>query len=154
MKKILLTKGKYTIVDDEDFDYLNQSNWYASESHDMYRAKGYMNGKSIYMHRIIMKLKNDQFCDHKNGDPLDNRKENLRICSQAENQRNKKINIKNTSGFKGVVWIKDRKKWEVRIRRNYKNIFIGYFNDIIDAAIAYNHAAKKYHGEFASLNKI
>ena len=92
--------------------------------------------------------------DHRNGNKLDNRKSNLRICSRSENQMNRGKQKNNTSGFKGVSQIKMNQKWVAYIKVNYKRIYIGCFLKKVDAARAYNMAALKYHGEFGLLNKV
>jgi hypothetical protein len=108
------------------------------------------------MHRRILKLKpGDGKCtDHTNHDGRDNRKINLRICTNNENLRNRPKNCNNTSGFKGVSWHKRDKKWTAQIQVNFRLKFLGYFNDRVEAAKVYNRAAIKYFGEFANLNKI
>ena len=155
MKKIKLTQGKYAIVDDEDFAYLNQWKWY-------FNNKGYAvknnwenkKWKTIYMHRLIMNTLKKMETDHINGNKLDNRRCNLRICTKSQNQINSNVNIKNSSGYKGVCWHKDRNKWQVQIEFNGKKYYLGYFVDKIGAAKAYNQKAKELFGEFAYLNKV
>ena len=89
--------------------------------------------------------------DHINGDRLDNRRENLRIVTNWQNQMNRGMTINNSSGYKGVR-LRRSGKWEAQIRVNKKAIFLGRFYDKLDAAHAYDDAAKKYFGEFARLN--
>ena len=110
--------------------------------------------KRLYLHRLVIDAKKGEYVDHINGDTLDNRRCNLRICTNSENLRNSKTRIDNTSGYKGVSYKKERKKYIAYININKKRIFLGYYNSKIDAAKAYNIGAKKYHGEFARLNKI
>lgn len=150
MKTIALSKGFSTIVDDEDFDFLNQFKW--SYHHSGYAVrmevvKGFKR-KTLLMHRVINKTPEGLFTDHVNGNGLDNRKCNLRNATPTQNQRNKSICKNNTSGFKGVSWHKNRNKWSCTIRIGVKKIYLGYFNTKEDAAEAYNLAAEKYHGEF------
>lgn len=99
-----------------------------------------------------------EIIDHINGDGLDNRKQNLRICTKSENACNRGIDRDNTSGYKGVCYISNKtkrvKRWIAQIAINKKHICIGYFHTKEEAAIAYNEAATKYHGEFAKLNII
>jgi hypothetical protein len=84
---------------------------------------------------------------------LNNHKSNLRECTHAENTRNRqRMNKNNTSGLKGVFWIKNASLWRAQIKVDRKIIYLGYFKDKIKAAFAYNEAATKYHGEFASFN--
>lgn len=159
MKQIKLkNKDKYAIVDDEDFDYLNQWTWsYVSKYAARYVK---FNGKQtyLYMHRAIMGLAMDDIreVDHKEtgfeGYGLDNRRDNLRVCTHSENLRNIKVRKDSTSRYKGVCWYKPLKKWAAYIQIDYARVHIGYFDNIIDAARAYDEAAKKYFGEFASLN--
>jgi hypothetical protein len=92
--------------------------------------------------------------DHINGNGLDNRKSNLRLCERHENALNRVINYNNVSGYKGVSWFKPIKKWRAQIQYKKVVYYLGCFNKRIDAAKAYNAAALKYHGEFANLNKI
>lgn len=158
-KEIQLTQGKVAIVDDDDFEYLNQCKWCANNMKGkFYAVRAYtLNSKNIfiYMHRLITNNNNPKMhTDHINGFTLDNRKINLRICTNSQNQMNTKFKINNTSGFKGVFFDKTHKKWRSMIRLNYKLKHLGYYIDPIDAARAYNDAAIKYHGEFANLNKI
>jgi hypothetical protein len=92
--------------------------------------------------------------DHKNNHGLVNLRNNLRSCSHAENQHNQQNPSNNTSGYKGVSWYKHVAKWRAQINFNGKRIHLGYFDNKIEAAIAYNEAAVKYHGEFACINVI
>ena len=106
------------------------------------------------MHREILKCPKGLFIDHINRNGLDNRKNNLRVCSKSQNMMNTLIPKNNTSGYKGVSWSKRDKKWMAYIKIKNKFNNLGYFNIKEQAALAYNDAAKKYHGEFARLNKI
>jgi hypothetical protein len=111
-------------------------------------------------HRLIFLYFNGympKFIDHKDGNRSNNNLDNLRECTAADNQHNRKNQIKfvsTCSKWKGVCWIKHRKRWMARIKVNYKSIYVGYFTDEDDAARAYNEAAKKYFGEFAHLNAV
>ena len=160
MKEIQLTKGQVALVDDDMFDYLNQWKWYASEQKNgkFYAARKIkLNSKrtSIMMHRLIINNTDSKLhTDHINGITLDNRKINLRICTNSQNQMNKNAQVNNKNGFKGVSYNKEKKKYEVSITANCNKIFLGRYDNIIHAAKAYNKAAVKYHGEFANLNKI
>ncbi len=149
-KKIKLTQGKFAIVDDEVFDLLNQyrwcvrhdrsGNWYAV------RKEG---GKNIRMHRKILNPQPGFDTDHKNGNGLDNRKENLRQATRSMNIANSVISSKNTSGFKGVYWSSNRGKWRARICKDYKKYCAGFFDNPILASKAYAKKAKELFGEFA-----
>lgn len=106
----------------------------------------------VKLHHTVLGRK--EVTDHRDGDKLNNRRGNLRPCTYAGNNRNSKIPKNNTSGYKGVSQRTGSKLWVARIRYNYKNIYLGNFTDKIQAALAYNEAAVKYHGEFARLNAV
>lgn len=151
MKKIPLTKGKFAIIDDEDYSLVSKYKWYYSHGYAVYKNKNI-----LFMHRLILNTPKESYTDHINGDKLDNRRCNLRLCSKSQNGANcKKTQKKKTSSkYKGVCWDKIRKKWKASIKFNYLGINLGYFLNEQDAAKAYNEAAIKYFGEFAKLNKI
>jgi hypothetical protein len=156
-RRIPLTQGKYAIVDPEDFERLNKHKWHAVKSaNTFYVGRTIYAGKkhiSIRMHRQILHPPDHLFVDHINHNGLDNRKANLRLATCAQNSYNRIYFRKsNSSKYTGVSWNKQEKKWAVVIGYNKKNKFIGYFKDEIQAAKAYDQAAKEYHGEFASLN--
>lgn len=162
MKEIKLTQGKVALVDDEDFEKLNILKWAAMKRRkhiDKFVAfrNGYINGKMrvIRMHRFILNVTDSKIqVDHINGNPLDNRKENLRLCSNAENNMNKEIRPDNTTGYKGVYFHKRANKYLSQIWYNQKHYYLGLFESPIDAAKVYNAKAIELHGEFAYLNKI
>jgi hypothetical protein len=153
MKNIPLTQGKFAIVDDEDYEELSKYKWTLSNGYAIktkYR-------KAILMHRIINKTPDNLFTDHKNGNKLDNRKENLRTCSTTENNRNSRKHKNCLVEYKGVTIDNNKyrkNKYKCQIKTDDKLIYLGNFKTSIDAAIVYNNAAKQYHGEFANLNKI
>ena len=109
--------------------------------------------KSVMLHRFILDVPSKMTVDHITGDTLDNRRENLRICSTAENNRNKPKYSNKTAHHKGVYFYKTKRKpWRARININKKSISLGYFSSSEEAHAAYCEAAKKYHGEFARFN--
>jgi hypothetical protein len=147
-------KHRYAIIDPEDYQELLQYPWQILETERNSRyAVWYCGKKIIYMHRQIMNAPAGVFIDHRYGNSLDNRKENLRIATIAQNQYNRrKLSKKTSSKYKGVHRKRNMKKYCAVIGCNGKRIFLGCFEDEIDAAKAYDEAAKKYHGEFAVLN--
>jgi hypothetical protein len=109
-------------------------------------------GKALKMHREIMHAPDHLVVDHIDHDGLHNRKRNLRLCTFAENCRNTRRTAPSTSKYKGVHWRKRTKKWAAAIRFDNKTYHLGCFDTELDAGKAYDQAAKKYHGAFASLN--
>lgn len=158
MKQIPLTQGQFALVDDEDFEELNQFKWYALKTKNTYYAcrnfKNIDENKRIMlMHRQILKLKDPKIeADHIDNNGLNNQKINLRECSSAQNKRNTKSHKDSFSKYKGVSWHKKDKRWRVRIIINSKCTHIGNFKDEIEAAKAYDEMARIHHGEFANLN--
>ena len=157
-RRIPLTKGKYAIVDPEDFERLNKHKWHAVRQNNTFyaiRCVGTRKKKiRIRMHREIIHPPDHLVVDHINHNGLDNRKANIRPATRAQNNFNRLIiKRKNSSSkYKGVSWKKGKKKWHARIHVNGEYKFLGYFKEEIQAAKAYDKAAKKYHGQFASLN--
>jgi hypothetical protein len=149
-KNICLTRGKFALVDDDIYEYLNQWKWIYSNGYAIRDDK--ISGKRIRMHREILDADVGVEIDHINRDRLDNRKINLRVCSRSENRCNCGIRSDNTSGFKGVYWHKRMGKWRAVVHKNNKEISLGYYSSPEDAAYAYDLGAKKYHGKFAVLN--
>lgn len=155
MATIQLTQGKYAIVDDEDFEMLNKWKWHYNKNRGQGRAQRSTSRKSlegktsVFMHRVIMNCPKDLQIDHINGNGLDNRKSNLRICTNIENSRNKNITKNNTSGIRGVSWNKSYQKWHTYIRVNYRHVFLGYYFDKEQALKVRKEAEEKYFGEFA-----
>lgn len=155
MKEITLSRNKTTVVDNENFDELSKYKWYFDGYYAVRNEKTRKNKtKIILMHRQIMREPKGKRIDHEDGNGLNNQKYNLRLCSHAENMRNSKKPINNTSGYKGVHFNKKAKKFQAYISVDNKNKHLGLFNNPIDAALAYNNAAKKLHGKFANLNNI
>ena len=159
MKYIPLTQGKFAIVDDADFEWLNQFKWHvATPGRCFYAVRTTkIDGvcKLILMHREILGLLSGDGLgtDHINHNGLDNRRCNLRICTSQQNQRNRRIDAaKKTSRYKGVGWNKQLKQWRSRIYCNYKEIYLGCFRDEAEAARVYDTKAKELYGEFACLN--
>jgi len=140
MKRINLSSGKFTIVDDEDFDSLNQVKWWFNGKYAVRETSRKEGHKKIYIHRVIMKAPQGVEVDHVNHDTLDNRKENLRLCTHQQNAWNISLPKHNTSGVMGVSWQKNRHKWQAGIKVNNKRIHLGSFTTIDSAAIAYEKA--------------
>lgn len=152
MKEIQLTKGFVSIVDDEDYDRITKHKWHISFKcpGKSFMVQSTIKGKNIYLHRFLMNPASHLVVDHIDRNPLNNQKSNLRVCTRSDNQKNKLIQPK-TSIYKGVS--KRGGKYGVYIRINGKHTYIGSFDNEKDAALAYDDAAIKHHGEFAYLNR-
>lgn len=162
MAKRIRLGGKilsYTLVDDNLFDYLNQWRWTISSQGYAVRRARLRSGKyrTILMHRLIASAPTGMVVDHINSNKLDNRLNNLRVCSQRENSSNRKsLNKNNTHGYRGVRYDGRQpcRPWIAQIMVNRKNIYLYSHKTKEEAALAYNKAAKKYHGKFATLNEV
>lgn len=158
MHKIKLDKEFIAFVDDEDLEKVSNYTWclrWANGRKAYVRARvpnSGQPGKCIMLHRFIVDAPKWCVVDHVDGNPLNNTRSNLRVCTQAENSRNS-ISVSGSSKYKGVSYVKRINKWRSYIKFNYKQIFLGYFKEEIDAAYAYNDAAKLYFKEFARLNE-
>jgi hypothetical protein len=148
---IPLTQGKVAIVDAADYQWLSIYKWNASESKNAFYARTSIKCRRIYMHRFIMNPPPDKVVDHKDHNGLNNCRNNLRICSSAENLRNRRPN-KKTPRYKGVHWCKESRIWKAVIKFEGRKQNLGKFKNEIDAARAYDKAAAKLFGEFAYLN--
>lgn len=151
-KTIYTGKSKTSIkIDVEDVSILEgRSIWLSSHGY----ARTYSKGKEEYLHRLIMNPPSNKVVDHINGNKLDNRKINLRICKQSHNCLNKKIRTDNRTGVTGVWWRKERRNYAVQITVNKKRKCLGHFKDKFEAFCVRISAEKKYHGEYAATNGV
>mgnify|MGYP001575280023 CR=1 FL=1 len=155
---IKLSRGKVAIVDEEDYCFLSQHKWTAIKNKkNWYAMRMHRNeeGKSVgvLMHREILGLgTNDPDTDHIDHNGLNNRKKNMRLCTNSQNHANEKIRKNGSSKYKGVSWKPDHKKWYAAIGYQNKVKFLGYFNTEIEAAKRYDEKARQYFGEFANCN--
>lgn len=158
---IQLTRGYETLVSECDGDLRNYRWQPQINKHHVCACKSEkrIDGKRpiTYMHRVILarilerELVKGEQVDHINGNALDNRRENLRLAIGSQNNYNSRRYKNNTTGYKGVYFIKARRRWAAHIQVEGKNIYLGYFKTPEDAYVAYCEAAKKYFGEFARL---
>jgi hypothetical protein len=154
MKLIPLTRGLFAKVDDFDYEYLSKYKWCASRSHAGYyavRSVGRYPSKTFAMHRVILGISDLRQVDHRDGDGLNNQKENLRPATNAQNHGNRKRPANNTSGYKGVT-LTPSGKWKGMIEVLGRSIYLGIFTKAEDAARAYDISARQHFGEFARLN--
>lgn len=154
--RIPLTQGYHALVDAADYAELAQYNWHVLKIRKklVYAVRGDYSGlkrKTVYMHRQISGARPDQVTDHRSGDTLDNRRCNLRACTQKQNSRNR-IAVVSSSGFKGVQLMSG--SWYANITTEQRRIWIGPHRTPEDAARAYDAAAIKHFGEFAATNEM
>jgi hypothetical protein len=159
MRKIKLTQGKYALVDDDKYEYLNQWKWnYHITNRDKtgyaVRLTSRKNPprKTIRMHRVVLNYFGPLFVDHINRNGIDNRRSNLRLATKNQSIYNKSYSCNNKNKAKGVTQVKDKhgapKYWIARVTESGKRHYLGVFKSKRSALIAYNKAAKRLHGEF------
>ncbi len=161
MKRILLSQGKVALVDDGDFEQLNRFKWSVSKrSYGGYAAvrqcRCGLTGQThtIYMHRQIMSCPQGLEMDHISHNVLDNRRCNLRIVNKSQNQMNSKSKTRSRSKYKGVFWHKRAGRWMAQIKAKGRAVYLGLFDEEVDAAAAYNNAAITLFGPYAYLNML
>lgn len=156
-KAIALTKGHFTLVDEQDFSELSKYNWF---------ARVYKNGKvyacrkiqvpketTINIHRQILNAPYDREVDHINGNALDNRRCNIRLVTRSQNNMNKELQSNNTSGYRGVYWNTRRRRWVAAIQVNGKSKYLGAYSNPYTAHQAYLEGSKLYHGDYGQASK-
>ena len=156
---IRMAQPKYAKVDPGDYERFRRYEWLTRKGKNSFYARRRVpKGKAgkeklVYMHQMVIQVPNGMVSDHINHDGMDNRSANLRAASYSQNLCNrKKRSGAMYSKYKGVHWHKNHRKWLARITFEKKTMHLGYFLDEIEAAKAYDNAARKYHAEFACLN--
>lgn len=153
---IRLTRGQYTKVDVEDYDWLSQYKWYCTVGGYAARSQYHKEtgGQSrVLMHRELCYAPEGMVVDHINRDPLDNRRANLRAATQKQNIWNRSLpKSAGWTRYHGIRWDKNRRAWQVRLTVNGRRESFGYYKDEREAARAYDRVAKKYRGQYAVLN--
>lgn len=159
VKEIVMTGGLRCLVDDEDYERLAVVHWYPvwkrgkcyARHEDSKGPRGNIVRTYRYMHREIKPAGIGLMCDHKNGNTLDNRRENIRPCTRLQNMANQKKCSRNTSGYKGVTKRGDE-RWLAVIYHANISYNLGRYDTAEEAARAYDAKAKELNGEFAFLN--
>lgn len=156
-RTIELNHGHVLIVDVRDYDVALAYRWQTQPGKcgTFYVWRPVRDGvqtRKEYLHRRLMGAVKGQRVDHINGNGLDNRRSNLRACSNADNMRNMRVRPRGSSRFKGVSWFRRHQLWRAYIVQDAKQIHLGYFSDEADAAKAYDAAARRLFGEFANTN--
>lgn len=166
MKEIQLTRGKVALVDDEDFDWLNQWKWFAlKDKYTDYARRNLpnINGKrsSIMMHRLILGITDFEVeVDHKDHNGLNNQRNNLRQASKSQNLANQNSHKNSSSKYLGVSLVKSKYKdrvyftWRAQIMKDGVKFHLGCYKTEIEAAKSFNNGAIEIHGEFANLNSV
>ena len=152
-----LSKGKFVKIDLDDVEKVKPYTWsYSNPNLTKEYAITQIKGTSRfeYLHRFIMDADSNTEVDHRDGDGLNCRRSNMRICTSGQNSMNSKKRENTSSHFKGVCWAKNRNKWLAYIAKNHKTYWLGYFLTETDAAKAYNLKAKELFGDFARLNTL
>lgn len=158
MKNLKSKSGVSCIVDDDTFEWATKFTWRINRTGYFFRSRGIRkNGKGtclkILLHRAVLNAPPNQIVDHKNGNILDNRRENLRFCTFSQNTwNNAKTTKPSSSVFKGVSWNVGCKKWQCGTTWKGSAVYLGLFDREVDAAIAYDNYARITYGDFARLN--
>ena len=146
MVKIPCTKGKFAMVDVEDANDILSHKWFAQLNKRTWYAKTNvwdgMKFKTMAMHRMILKAKDGEICDHINGNGLDNTRKNLRIVTHRQNCQN--LHVKKTSQYPGVNWNKSTASWEAKVMIDGKHVYLGRYEKEYDAFSAYKSTLQKY----------
>jgi hypothetical protein len=156
--QVPLTRGLCCLIDESDIDAIRQTCWTAKRTTGGWYAHGLLgrgtSGKWCYvaMHELLLRIDDGINVDHINGNGIDNRRCNLRPCSQQENCMNRIRRCDSSSQYKGVGWYPKYSKWFAKIQCGDAKEFLGYFASEVDAAVAYDSAARRLFGEFARLN--
>ena len=160
MKELLLNSGEVILIDDNDYSLVSLFKWSktsvkkGTDYHYLKTSFTIDNKRySILLHRLIMNAKKGQIIDHINRNSFDNRKINLRFCSNSENTSNGKMR-KSKSGYKGVCWYKPYNKWVIKIYIKGRYKFLGYTNNPIEGAKLYNKYAQIHLDNYSTLNLI
>jgi hypothetical protein len=152
VRYIPLTKGKFAIVDAEDYEWLSKHKWYAQARSD---GKGFYavrnsHDHTVQMHREIMQTPKGMVVDHRNGNGADNRRGNMRNCKQDQNRLNSRPWARGSSDFVGVF--RKGNKWQAEFTYKRKKHYLGLYDDPVEAAKVRDRKAYELAGEFAYLN--
>lgn len=154
MKKHIQLKHGTATVDEQDFDKIKDYKWssiFCGKAKAPYAVSSHF-GKIVYMHRIVVDAKSDQFVDHIDGNGLNNSRDNLRFATTSQNNMNQSKRSDNTSGHKGISWCPDREKYQVYINIDRKRKSLGRYKTLEEAIYVRDQAVKAHYGEYARDN--
>lgn len=156
--KINLLNDRYALIDDEDWPIVKSYKWYADvrQTGHVYVKARIGKHRTIYLHRVVLNAQRGHHVDHINGNGLDNRRANLRLCSPSQNLGNQRVSRSGykTSRYKGVYWDNYYECWKFRVYLHGRPFKSGSCNTELEAALAYNEWALRAFGEFAQPNII
>lgn len=153
MKTIPISRGKQALVDDQDYAALSPFKWTAQRRKYTFHAARYEGKKYVYMHRLIMQAETGVEIDHKDGNGLNNQRDNLRNATRSQNVRGfRGGRINKTSKYRGVYFQRNANKWRASIKLEDKRLHLGLFESEFSAALAYDKKCRKLFGPFASPN--
>lgn len=146
-----------TVIDAADYLLVKDHKWHlflagGKENPEVRYVRSRISGKLFYLHQFLLRTRKG--IDHRDGNSCNNKRNNLRCCTQGQNTCNQKRRKDNTSGYKGVGFHKATRKWRSRINYKGKEIIVGYYDTPEEAGRAYNAKARELHGEFAKLNNL
>ena len=139
------------VVSIEDLPLIKGYKWY--ENSNGYAMSRVNKKEQIFLHRLIINPPKEMYVDHIDGNPLNNKRENLRVCTHQQNIMNQKLRVDNKSGIKGVAWDERREMWRARIHANGKDNHLGYFTNREEAKKSRLAAELKYFGEYSRQSK-
>jgi len=159
MIEVPLSQNKVALIDDEDSELILGRKWHACRRRHHWYACAYYktpDGResSQSMHRVLLNAPPGVMVDHLNNNGLDNRRSNIRLATNSQNQANRCTLSQNTSGYKGVCWNKDSQQWQAGIKCNGRSTHLGLFASLEEAAAAYDRAAIAAFGEYARINGV
>lgn len=148
----LTNSSAVALVDDEDFDALACFHFKLNSHGYVVRTVRTADGRRTYvcLHREIMQAQRGEYVDHISGDTLDNTRANLRFSTQSQNLANRRLFKNSSTGFKGVIF--QHGKWRARIQKDERDLYLGFYDDLRSAALAYDCAARLLFQDFAHLN--
>lgn len=152
VRAVPLSRGKFAMVDAEDYARVMRYSWYAEQHYGLWYAMRKEGGRTVRMHREIMGAPGGKVVDHINHDGLDNRRCNLRVCTHRENIRNQRGQRGRSSRYKGVSLDGRLGKWRAQLWHEGRHHYLGVYASEVEAARAYDAKARELYGAFAYLN--